>query len=171
MSLFRWVLCELYLHILTPQLGRWSQAPWVIWCQRQRGVAEGRKGLRGRAAGAGSRVPMAPESSQPGSADIYPRGPLGIWCCSLLPEFLAAQEHPRRKYNHTSLCSCSHTHRKRPHMQRGLIHTCDSSWKSKLNVSWLRWLLFPRQAQKKRVTSAKRCWFRHSHLPDTPPVW
>ncbi|GAA6104941.1 uncharacterized [Tachysurus ichikawai] len=78
--------------IWPPQLGRWSQAPWVTWCQRQGGATEGREGLRGRAAGAGSKAPTAPESSQPGFCRHLSQGATGhlvLLYITVLPEFLA----------------------------------------------------------------------------------
>lgn len=110
--------------IWTPQLGRWSQAPWVTWCQRQGGTAEGHEGLRGRAAGAGSRVPTAPESSQPGFHRHLSQGAAGhlvLLYITVLPERLVAWEQPKRNYNHTCLCSPSHTQKNVTHTLRGLI--------------------------------------------------
>lgn len=139
-------------HIWTMQLGRWSQAPWVTWCQRQGGAAEGREGLRGRAAGASSRAPMAPESSQPGSVDIYPRGLLGICCCSLSLYYLSSLQLRSTPGENiiTHACVHTYTHQKTSSHAKRLDYTpATATGKSKLNVSWLWWLLFPRQAQKK----------------------
>lgn len=136
----------------------------MTWCQKQGGAAEGREGLGGRAAGAGSRAPTAPESSQSGFCrhlSLGATGHLVLLSITVLPQFLAAQEHPRRKYNHTCQCSFSYTciHKKKlhSHAERLDYTPATATGKSKLNVSWLQWLLFPRQAWNKRVTSAKRC--------------
>lgn len=140
-------------HIWTPQLGRWSQAPWVTWCQRQGGAAEGCEGLRGGAAGAGSRVPMAPESSQPGSSDIYPRGPLGICCCSLVLYYLSSLQLRSTLGENIITHACVHiyTHtEKHPHTQRGLI-THLRQLLEKVNWMWSGYggCYFPDKLRKK----------------------
>lgn len=152
MSLCRWVQCEIYPPHLAPTAGQvepgtlgemMSEAGWrsrrargikrqCSWCWQQ--SASGTWVLTARV-----RRHLSQEAA----------GHLLLLSITVLPEFLAAREHPMRKYNHTCLCSFLHTQKNILSRREVWLRTCDSYWKSKLNVSRLQRLLFPRQAQKK----------------------